>query len=126
MVKCGKVSDDFSRCIFDVTKYDSDEALLHQREKHELIEIPQGNNQESIYYQMKEIILRHKTNSGNPWSKYPRISCAGHLPVRRIILAPTYNRERLKEEIQRFCNSIYWLQDVEVICSEIPYIPPSE
>lgn len=126
VVKCGKVSDDFSQCIFDVTKYDSDEALLHQREKHELIEIPQGNNQESIYYQMKEIILRHKTNSGNPWSKYPRISCAGHLPVRRIILAPTYNRERLKEEIQRFCNSIYWLQDVEVICSEIPYIPPSE
>lgn len=126
VIKCGKVSDDLPQCAFDVTKYDNDEALRRQKELYGLIEIPQGNNQEAVYYQMKEIIRRHKIESGEAWSKYPRITCAGHLPVQRIILAPTYNRERLKEEIQRFCSSIYWLQDVEVVCSKIPYIPPSE
>ena len=126
VVKCGKVSDNLSQCAFDITKYSSDEALRKQKEQHELIKIPQGNDQEAVYYQMKEIIHKHKTNSKETWSKYPRIVCEGHLPVQRIILAPTYNRERLKEEVQRFCNSIYWLQDVEVFCSEIPYIPPSE
>ena len=126
VVKCGKASDDLFQCAFDITKYNSNEALREQKELYGLIEIPQGNDQEVVYHQMKEIIHRHKMSSGEPWSKYPRIVCAGHLPVQRIILAPTYNRERLKEEIQRFCSSIYWLQDVEVVCSEIPYIPPSE
>lgn len=126
VIKCGKVSDDLSECTFDVTKYDSDEALKDHKKVHDQIEIPQGNNQEKVYYQMKEIIYKHKMASGEPWNKYPRIICAGHLPVRRIILSPTYDRKRLKEEIHRFCSSVYWLQDVEVVCSEIPYIPPSE
>lgn len=126
VIKCGQVSDDQFQCVFNTTRYDSDEKLQEEKELHGQIIIPQGNDQETVYYQMKEIIKKHKTNSKKPWSRYPRIVCEGHLPVQRIILAPTYNRERLKEEVQRFCSSIYWLQDVEVVCSEIPYIPPSE
>lgn len=125
-VKCGKVSDDRAQCNFDITKYDSDEELRKCKKWYGQIEIPQGNNQEAIYYQMKELIYKHKKNSGKPLTMYPRIVCAGHLPVQRIILAPTYNRERLKEEIKRFCNSFYWLQDVEVVPSGIPFIPSSE
>ncbi len=126
VIKCGKISDNLSQCTFDVTKYDSDKVLREHKKSYDQIEIPQGNNQEAVYYQMKEIIHKHKMISGEPWNKYPHIVCAGHLPVQRIILAPTYNRDRLREEIQRFCSSVYWLQDVEVVCSEIPYIPPSE
>lgn len=126
VIKCGKVSDDRFQCVFNVTEYDDDEKLRMHKEMHGQIEIPQGNDQEAVYYKMREIIRIHKMRSGKPWNKYPHIVCAGHLPVQRIILAPTYNRERLKEEIQRFCSSIFWLQDVEVVCSEIPYIPPSE
>lgn len=126
VIKCGQVSDDRFQCVFNPTQYDSDKKLQEEKELHGQINIPQGNDQETVYYQMKEIIKKHKTDSKKPWNKYPRIVCEGHLPVQRIILAPTYNRERLKEEVQRFCSSIYWLQDVEVVCSEIPYIPPSE
>lgn len=126
VVKCGNISDNLSQCAFDIRSYDDNDTLLKQKELHQLIEIPQGNNQESIYYELKQIIHTHMTRSGQPKYKYPRIICAGHLPVRRIILAPTYDRERLREEIQRFCRSIYWLQDVEVVSSKIPYIPPSD
>ena len=55
-----------------------------------------------------------------------RIRCEGHLPIRQIMVAPTYNRDRLVEKIKRYCWSNYWLRDVDVVASQIPYIPPSE
>jgi len=126
VIKCGDVGANFSRCGFDVAEYDSDAACMKEWEKVGEIFIPQGSDQESAYYQLKKAIYRHSEKTGRSLGDYPRIVCQGHLPVKKIILAPTYDRVRLKEEVERFCRSIYWLQDVEVVSSEIPYIPPSE
>lgn len=126
VVKCGNVSKNHSRCAFDEKMFDSDQKLQEMWDSTEYVVIPQGNNQESVYYRMKERIDRYNRAQEKGEHKYLRIVCEGHLPVRKIILAPTYNRSRLKEEVQRFCASLYWLQDVEIVCSEIPYIPPSE
>lgn len=55
-----------------------------------------------------------------------RIHCEKHLPIRKIMVAPTYDRERTAEKIKRYCWSNYWLRDVDVTYSQIPFIPPSE
>ena len=52
------------------------------------------------------------------------ILCDGHLPIVSITVSPSPNQEYMKEVIERFCRSRYWLQNVEVTCSQIPYIAP--
>lgn len=99
---------------------------------HELYErggryimIPEGNNQEKLFNETNEVVKEYNKRFSKKAS-YMRIYCAGHLAVKEIRLAPTYDRERLMEKVKRFCQSKYWLKNVEVSFSEIPYIPPSE
>ena len=125
VVKVGDVGKKFSSSDFDVSEYKDGKKFELMREKGiTSILIPQGNDQESIYYQMESIVAKH--NKANK-EKYPiRVYCDGHLPIKRIIVAPTYDRERVAEKIKRYCWSNYWLRNVEVTYSSIPYIPPSE
>lgn len=58
--------------------------------------------------------------------KYPvKVFCKGRLPIKKITVAPTYDRERKADQIKRFCMSKYWLNHVKVEISKIPYIQPS-
>lgn len=124
VIKAGDLGKDLSKCNFDPSEYTYEKMDL-LRENGEDIIIPQGNDQESIYYKMESIVARY--NYDRRKEKWPiKIYCEGHLPIRRIIVAPTYARERVAEKIKRYCWSIYWLRSVEVLPSSIPYIPPSE
>lgn len=87
--------------------------------------IPEGSNQEKLFYEANKVVNDFNLKFYKPESKM-RIYCAGHLPIKKITLAPTYDRERLMEKVKRFCQSKYWLRNVEVVYSDIPYIPPSE
>lgn len=125
VVKVGDFGRKYSRSDFDVSEYQDGKKLDALREQGILsILIPQGNNQESIYYQMESIVAQH--NNMNKGKTPIKIWCDGHLPIQRIIVAPTYDRERVAEKIKRYCWSNYWLRNVEVTYSSIPYIPPSE
>lgn len=126
VVKFGDNGKNGSHCAFDEKAFDDEEKLLKVCEERNEIVIPQGNDQETVYYGLKARILAYNREKKEDEQIAPWIRCEGHLPIRRIILSPTYDRMRLKEEVQRFCASRYWLQDVKVECSEIPYIPPSE
>lgn len=57
------------------------------------------------------------------WINNPlKIICDGHLPIISITVSPSPKQEYMKEVIERFCRSKYWLQNVEVKCSKIPYV----
>lgn len=124
IIKAGDLGKNLSGCAFDVSKF-SDAELRFLREKGiYCITIPQGNNQESVYYKLEDLVNKHNLSQKG---RMPiRIYCEGHLPIKRIIVAPTYDRERVAEKIKRYCWSNYWLRNVEVTYSSIPYIPPSE
>ena len=124
VVKSGDLGEDLSQCQFDPNEYTKDKMDL-MRESGKSIMIPQGNDQESIYYKMESIVAEY--NNKRRKDNWPmKIYCEGHLPIRRIIVSPTYARERVAEKIKRYCWSIYWLRNVDVLSSNIPYIPPSE
>lgn len=124
IIKSGDLGKNLSGCMFDLGKYSDAELNLLREKGIYCITIPQGNDQESVYYKLEEVVNKHNLSQKG---RIPiRIYCEGHLPIKRIIVAPTYDRERVAEKIKRYCWSNYWLRNVEVTYSSIPYIPPSE
>lgn len=125
IVKAGDVAKDKSGCGLDLKKYTPDKFDEMLNDGMWQIYIPQGHDQEAVYYALEKKIMDYNKNHRNE-HKEIQIVCKGHLPIRRITVAPTYDRERIAEKIKRYCWSIYWLRNVEVETSSIPYIPPSE
>lgn len=127
LVKMGDVAEKYKGCGFDVSHFEGESGQDNLLNEYVLqgknVRIPQGNDQASVYYRMERIINRF--NESNE-SVDLMIECEGHLPVEEIIVAPTYDRERKAEQIQRYCWSKYWLRSVKISYSDIPYIPPSE
>lgn len=122
LVKFGHTEKELVPATFDF----ADKAVEHfinSRTNTLELTIPQGNNQEKIYNIVKKKYkqLREKAR----WA-YPKINiyCEGHLPVKTIYVAPTYDRDRTVESVKRFCESHYWLSEVDVKASKIPFIPP--
>ena len=81
--------------------------------------IPQGYNQEEVYNAIEKQVLDYNLNKkvGNKMS----IICQGHLPITKITLAPTSDKELLKKKLEIFCKSKYWLRNVEICTSKLPY-----
>lgn len=85
--------------------------------------IPEGSNQESIFNEVNKKVQEYNHNSlGDADKSYIDIYCKGHLPIKKITISPMYGQQRVKEQDKRYCYSKYWLRNVEVVCSEIPYV----
>lgn len=104
---------------------------IESPERYPII-IPCGADQKEICRDFSKHIYEHKKTMANDqnlkdrWKNNPQIIlCEGHLPIVSITVAPCLQQEHLKEVIERFCRSRYWLQNVEVNCSKIPYISPN-
>lgn len=50
-----------------------------------------------------------------------KIWCFGHLPIRSITVGPSNHQDETVESINALMKSIYWLKDVEVYKSNIPF-----
>lgn len=113
-------------CLTDVSEYD-DAKILEKAENGDPIWIEEGSDQETIYYEMLKRIEEYKKKYDKDPNRYHdiKVFCKGRLPIEKITVAPTYDRERKAEQIKRFCMSKYWLNHVEVEVSKIPYIRPS-
>jgi len=85
----------------------------NQKSRRKVI-IPYCSNQRNIHSLMRKYI-------GSKFQKV-RIYCEGHLPIRKITIAPMPDQNRIKEQVKRFCDSKYWLEDVEVTVSNTPYV----
>ncbi|WP_293973427.1 hypothetical protein [uncultured Ruminococcus sp.] len=81
--------------------------------------IPQGYNQEEIFNAVEKQVIQY--NKGKNSKNRISIICQGHLPITKITLAPTNDRELQKKKLEIFCKSKYWLRNVEINTSDLPY-----
>lgn len=122
VIKYGNMGKMKGKCPIDISEYD-DEKLTELAEEGKPVWIEEGYDQESKYFEMVKKVKAFKEKN---ISKMPiRILCKGKLPVVQITVAPTYDRERKAEQIRRFCQSKYWLRNVDVKISDIPFIQPN-
>lgn len=121
VVKYGNMGKMKGACNTDISQYD-DERIEMLLKYQAPIWIDEGYDQESKYYEMVKRVEDYRKATGG--RKNISILCKGKLPVVKITVAPTYDRERKAEQIRRFCQSKYWLKNVQVKVSDIPYIQP--
>ena len=126
VVRAGELGKNYSRCVFETDEYTARKFDEMRSKGKTVIRIPQGNNQETIFYKIEQEVSKYNKKHHLEGNYKIRIYCEGHLPIRSIMVAPTYDRQRTAEKIKRYCWSNYWLRDVDVTFSNIPYIPPSE
>lgn len=117
VVKCGDIGKMSGRSVTGISGW-TDTMLRKRYNSHLPVFIEEGSDQDEIY---KDLRKKIKKIAGNCKNEFPVI-CKGHLPIIRITVAPSPDQERVAEEIRRFCRSKYWLRDVYVECSKIPYI----
>lgn len=78
--------------------------------------ITQGENQKEIF----EIVYKQVKEFYGDNPKIP-VWCEGHLPLRTITVGPCPNQSNMIEAIRHYCKHTYWLRDVEIIASKIPF-----
>ncbi len=122
VIRHGVVGKMKGNCLTDPTRI-NDDYIKYKVDQNMPIWIEEGADQEAKYYEViqhiKEYTKRAKLDTS------VKLFCRGKLPVEEITVAPTYDRERKAEQIKRFCMSKYWLKNVKVKVSEIPYIQPA-
>lgn len=122
VVRHGNVGMMNGNCLTDVSEYNN-ERIRELVSDGQPIWIEEGYDQEIKYYAMMKRVEEFikEENPNGP----VKVFCRGKLPIEKITVAPTYDRERKAEQIKRFCMSKYWLNNVKVEISEIPYIQPT-
>lgn len=123
VMKMGDVSLFSRNC--QSTKIDRNYLDKIYNEGRKSLWIPEGSNQEKVLKEVN-ILVDEFNNQFIEEESFIKVYCAGHLPIKKITIAPTYDRERIMEQVKRFCQSKYWLRNVEVVYSDIPYISPAE
>ncbi len=122
VIKYGNMGKMKGKCPTDITEF-TDDKFKEIAKSGDTVWIEEGYDQESKYFEMAKRLARFKKN--NPRQQNLRILCKGKLPVVGITVAPTYDRERKAEQIRRFCQSKYWLRNVKVSISDIPFVKPN-
>lgn len=121
VVKHGNVGKMKGACKTDASQYD-DQTIEELSSRRIPIWIEEGYDQETKYYEVLKRVERFKEDKKR---RQPiSILCKGRLPIEKITVAPTYDRERKAEQFRRFCKSKYWLKNVQVDVSDIPFIQP--
>lgn len=117
VVKNGDIGKMSGKSLTDPSKLD-ETKLQEFYNKHVPIYVEEGTDQDEICTEIRKTSKKITKNRKN---ELP-ILCRGHLPIISIMVSPSPDQERLVEEIRRFCRSKYWLRDVLVEGSNIPYI----
>ena len=81
--------------------------------------VPQGHNQEQVFNIVEKVV--NEINKDRPSYQKIKIICQGHLPITKITLAPTEDRKEQRKMMEIYCKSKYWLRNVEICESIIPY-----
>lgn len=100
-------------------KYPTDEIeyeyCLH--ESASCVIVSQGDNQKEVFEVVHNCVEKFSKNNNisiNVW-------CEGHLPLRKITVGPCPNQNNVVEAIRHYCKHTYWLRDVEITASDIPF-----
>lgn len=121
VVKFGDIGKNCGTSSFDASEVNGD----FLKKKHDKLEyslwIPEGNDQKSKYNIIRNVVKEYNRKQQDSLT-HIHVYCKGHLPIKSITISPMLGQDRLREQVERFCVSKYWLRDVTVKCSEIPYI----
>lgn len=74
-----------------------------------------GEHQETVCTKLRRV-LHQRPAAADKIS----IWCDGHLPVRRIVVAPSRDAELMKYSIEEYIKTKYWAKDIVVEISKIP------
>ena len=83
------------------------------------IVVSQGKNQEQIFQQVHNCVEEFFKREESP-PKIP-VWCEGHLPIRSITVGPCTDQKEVEESIAHYCKHVFWLRDVEIKRSNIPF-----
>ncbi len=88
--------------------------------------VSQGKNQQEVFEKVHEWAMM-KNKDIRKTEEHIKVWCEGHLPIRTIMVGPCKNQNEMEESIKNFClhSKQYWLRDVKVIKSDIPYRTPN-
>lgn len=82
------------------------------------IYIGEGMDQEDIMSLIEEA-LQQKDISID-YERGVKIWCRGHLPIRKVIIGPGDQKQKIKESLKHYMRNTYWLRYVQVEDSKIP------
>lgn len=81
--------------------------------KYSQIYISAGTEQEELLYCIEDACSK--------LTPQPKIWCDGYWPVRSIMVGPTLDKDQIRESIDHYCKSKYWLKSVDVTATDTPY-----
>jgi len=82
------------------------------------IYITPGKSQQKIHEIVRKVVRAWSRENSKP---RPPIWCDGYLPIRKIIVGPSKDHQAQLDSIKHYCKFNWWLNDVEVLSSEIPF-----
>lgn len=115
---CLKYSDFVQELRTELAKMNIELQYNKEKKDSKQIIVGIGKNQPEISLQIEILLEKHHIN----WHETElKIWYQGHLPIRTITVAPGPDMQRIKESIQYYLKTIYWLKYVEVKESKIPF-----
>lgn len=81
----------------------------HQLKEDEVL-LSEGKNQERVCVRLRQLLYREGV----------KVWCDGCMPIRRIIVGPSKDAELMKDSIEEYKKTKYWMRDIEVSVSNIP------
>jgi len=126
VIKCGYVNNKYKKPLNTSEK--NIKTIYDNRNDQKLIIIPVCSNQEKVCHLVRKYIedqakkAKEEKNDDKKKDMSRRVFCDGHLPIRSIKIAPMTDQNRVMEQVNSFCRSKYWLKDIEISISNIPYV----
>lgn len=99
---------------------------LYVRKDEDSIIISQGKNQDKVFQMVHDCVARfleenHDKIQRECEEKRIPVWCEGHLPLRSLTVGPCVRQKEIVESIRHYCKHVYWLNDVQVTASKIPF-----
>lgn len=102
---------------------ESEEYTFCLQKDTNCVVISQGKEQKKIYeivHKCVQKFFKEIDSAKENIFKIP-VWCEGHLPLRKITVGPCPNQNGMMEAIRHYCKHTYWLRDVEIQASAIPF-----
>ncbi len=80
------------------------------------IYVDEGKNQEDIVEYIEAAVEGRLKNNGRL-----KIWCEGHLPIREIRVGPGKDAKEMKESLEHYIDTVWWLRYVDVMTVDSPY-----
>lgn len=113
-------NEEIDSCCYSMR--DSGEYGFGVRSDENCVLISQGANQKNVYCIVHECVERYiEDHKGKMTHNSIPVWCEGHLPIRSLTVGPCLNQDEVEESIRHYCSHVYWLNDVFIKSSKIPF-----